>query len=180
MDLQSYESHLSTDHLRYTFISKGPRGEIQKVVKFRLFQTQPVVVYNVAFGDANKSEIGFDEDVISDNGDRDKVLQTVANIVILFCRRHPQVYVAAKGSSAARNRLYQMMISKRLAEIEDRCEIFGILGSDTVPFRKNINYAGFLIRKKGFFWIEKKETSDEIKHYTIKKISIKNDSQEKA
>ena len=148
MDLQSYEPHLTRDHLCYTFHSKGPRGEIQKVVKFRLAQTQPMVVYNVAFGDANKSEIGFDVDVTSDNGDRDKVLRTVANIIILFCRRHPQVYVVAKGSSASRNRLYQIMISTRLAEIEDHCEIFGILESDTVVFRKNINYEGFLFKEK--------------------------------
>ena len=148
MDLQSYEPHLSRDHLCYTFISKGVRGEIQKVVKFRLIQTRPMVVYNVAFGDFNKSEIGFNENVISNNGDADKVLQTVARIVMLFCRRHPQVYVMAKGSSAARNRLYQMMISNRLAEIEDRCEILGILGPDTVAFRKNINYEGFLVREK--------------------------------
>lgn len=148
MDLQSYEPHLTRDHLCYTFTSKGSRGEIQKLVKFKLLQTQPVVVYNVAFGDVSKSEIGFDEDVISNNGDRDKVLRTVASIVILFCRRHPQVYVAAKGRSASRNRLYQMMISNRLAEIEGRYEIFGTLGSDTVAFRKNINYDGFLVKEK--------------------------------
>ncbi|AYB33323.1 DUF6934 family protein [Chryseolinea soli] len=148
MDLKSYESHLTSNHLCYTFTSKGPRGEIQKVVKFKLIHTQPIVVYNLAFGDANDSELGFDEDVISDNGDRVKVLQTVANIAILFCRRYPQVYVMAKGRSAARNRLYQMMISNRLAEIEDRCEIFGILGSAALAFRKNVNYEGFLVKEK--------------------------------
>lgn len=148
MDLKSYEPHLTSDHLCYTFSSKGPRGEIQKVVKFRLFQTQPVVVYNVSLGDVNKNEIGFDEDVISDNGDRDKVLRTVANIVALFCHRHPRAYVVARGSSAARNRLYQIMISNRLAEIEDRYEILGILGSEIVACQKNINYEGFLVREK--------------------------------
>jgi len=148
MNLESYEPHLTSNHLCYTFNSHGPRGEIQKVVTFRLFQTQPVVVYNVTLGDVNKSEIGFDEDAISDNGDRDKVLQTVANIVALFCRRHPQAYVVAKGNSAARNRLYQIMISNRLAEIEDSYEILGILGPDAVAFQKNINYEGFLVRLK--------------------------------
>ena len=148
MDLQSYEPHLTLSHLCYTFNSVGPRGEIQKLVTFRLAQTQPMVVYNVAFGDVTKREIGFDEDVISDNGDRDKVLQTVASIIVLFCRRHPQAYVVARGRSPARNRLYQMMISNRLAEIEDRCEIFGILGSVAFAFKKNINYDGFLVKVK--------------------------------
>lgn len=107
-----------------------------------------MVVYNVAFGDVNKSEIGFNEDVVSNNGDRDKILRTVAGVVALFCRRHPQAYVSARESSASRNRLYQMMISNRLVEIEEGYEIFGTLGSDIVVFRKNINYDGFLVKRK--------------------------------
>lgn len=148
MDLQVYESRLSNNHLCYTFWSKGPRGEILKMVRFKLIQTQPWVVYNVAFGDFDESTGKLNDDVISDNRDKNKVLRTVAKIIALFCSRHPQVCVAAEGSSAARNRLYQMMISNRLEEINERWEIFGILGNEVVTFRKNINYDGFLVKKK--------------------------------
>ena len=80
---------------------------------------------------------------------RNKVLLTVATIIMRFCTRYPQVYVFARGNSAARNRLYQMMISNRLDEIQKHCKIYGILGSETVAFQKNVNYNAFLMKALG-------------------------------
>ncbi len=45
--------------------------------------------------------------------------------------------------------LYRMMISKQLDEIQRRCEIYGILGSKTVAFQKNVNYPAFAVKTLG-------------------------------
>jgi hypothetical protein len=103
-------------------------------------------VFNVTLGDV-KSETGeVDTLVISDNGDRDKILRTVAESITLFCRRYPQVYVLVSGNSPARNRLYRMIISNRIDEIRQYCEIYGMIGLRGYPFRADQNYNGFLAK----------------------------------
>ena len=146
MESQFYESYPGRARFSYRFYSNGLRGRILKEVKFILVQMQPEVMYNASFGDVDENTGEVDTYVVSDNGDRNKVLLTVARIMLRFCCRYPQVYVLAKGNSPARNRLYQMMISNRLYEIQKRCEIYGLLGTESVSFQKNVNYDAFLMK----------------------------------
>ncbi|SHH63751.1 hypothetical protein SAMN04488109_4759 [Chryseolinea serpens] len=149
MESQVYECYPGQERFSYMFYSHGPRGRILKKVNFILGKMQSAVVYNVSFGDVNGHTGKMDTDVVSDNADKNKVLLTVARIIMRFCRRYPQAYVFAQGSSAARNRLYQMMISSRLDEIQKQCKIYGILGSEIVAFQKNVNYDAFLMKAIG-------------------------------
>lgn len=149
MESKCYESYRGQTRFSYRFYSCGSRGRILKQVDFTLFQMQPIVAYNVSFGDVDENTGEIDTGVVSNNADRDQVLLTVATIITRFCRRNPQVYVVARGNSPARNRLYRMMISKRLDEIQKRCEIYGILGSKTVAFQKNVNYTAFAVKTLG-------------------------------
>lgn len=53
------------------------------------------------------------------------------------------IYV--EGSTAERTRLYRIIISRELSEIEKIFTIYGLLGSDTEIFKKNQNYNAFVI-----------------------------------
>ncbi|SHG56819.1 hypothetical protein SAMN04488109_0865 [Chryseolinea serpens] len=145
MDLPYYSLRSARSRLWCTFYSEGPRGRILKAIRFVMVQASPAV-FNVTLGDV-KIEFGeVDTLVVSNNGDRDKILRTVAESIILFCRRYPQAYVLVSGNSPVRNRLYRMIISNRINEIRQYCEIYGMIGLRGYPFRESQNYNGFLVK----------------------------------
>ena len=82
MNLDRY-TLFTKDFLDYEFYSEGPRGRIKKVVSYRKISNDPIT-YNLAFGDKNKDGVVSDT-VISNNQDRDTILNTVASTVNAFC-----------------------------------------------------------------------------------------------
>ncbi|SEL97930.1 DUF6934 family protein [Parapedobacter koreensis] len=133
----------------YEFYSEGPKGVIKKIIRYSLIEERPYKIYNLGFGDWDEKHQDVDDLVNSNNDDRQKVLGTVADTVIDFLNNHPHAAVFAKGSTAARTRLYQMNI---LAYWEEITEAFylvqGYLNEDWQPFEKGINFEAFIIRKK--------------------------------
>src|SRR5262245_19053590 len=67
-------------------------------------------VYNLVFGDAVGSE-GIEDYSISNNGDRDKILVTLINIIDRYTSRFPERWIYFKGNTEAKSRLYRMAIS---------------------------------------------------------------------
>ena len=80
--------------------------------------------------------------------DRDVVLATVANTINDFSDRYGNQFIYAKGSTPARTRLYQMGISNLKDDISTDFDIYGIIGGVAHPFKKNVNYEGFLVKRK--------------------------------
>jgi hypothetical protein len=76
----------------------------------------------------------FDALSVTNNGDAEKVLSTVAAIVIDF--------------TLARTRRYQIGINKFLDEIEEIFNVYGRVGETWTPFKKNINYNAFFVTRK--------------------------------
>ena len=139
----------SDDFLEYEFISVGPKGRIPKIIQFKI--TNNPNVYNLAFG--NKNENGdLDDLATNNNNDRNKILTTVVLSVYLFTSEYPTKWVFFSGSTPDRTRLYRMAIALNFEELSFDFEIYGILrGVDsyvTVPFQKEVNYYGFLIKRK--------------------------------
>jgi hypothetical protein len=106
-------------------------------------------VYNIAFGNVNANN-ALDEDTISDNGDRNKVLATVAQAVERYSRRYPSRWIYFSGSTYARTRLYRMAISLNLEELTKNFDIFAEVNGqeEFVPFSKNMIVEGFLVRRR--------------------------------
>ena len=150
MHLDRYVFKVSPDYFEYEFYSQGPKGRIKKIVRFDPFETddgQPII--NLAFGDWNEQTRSIDDGIATNNEDADKVLATVAHIVLDFTNRFPEAVIYAAGSTAARTRKYQMGISKYYTDICSLFHVFGITEfNNTQVFIKNINYTGFLIRRK--------------------------------
>lgn len=142
-DRYSYSS--SSTFFDYEFESIGVKGIIKKVARFSEIGTN---VYNFGFGDLNEITGEITDTVVSNNGDDDKILLTVAHIIYLFTSVYPNAAVVIRGTSASRTRRYQMGINKYWVQIDPIFEVFGLKDNKWAPFRKGVNYAAFLGRRK--------------------------------
>ncbi len=130
----------------FEFISIGSKGEISKLAQYS--QTQKKNIYNLGFGDKNLETGNLDDKVISNNGDSQKVLATVAETVYTFTEQYPDIGIFATGSTSARTRLYRIGITNNLTEILQDFELYGLRVGKWEEFRKGIDYEAFLVRRK--------------------------------
>lgn len=147
MDLERYEIESSIGSKYFEFISNGINGNIVKVVKYVPFPNQ-IEIFNLGFGDKNIETGELDDLVVSNNGDTDKVLATVAMTIYDFFEEHPYATVYLKGSTGSRTRLYQISINKFIEQITIDFDVYGELEDQFERFKKNVSYNGFLIQKR--------------------------------
>ncbi len=69
---------ISEDLMETLFISKGPKGEIEKIIQF--IETGSPGLYNLSFGNL-LPDGKVDDFSKTDNMDRDKILATIADVV---------------------------------------------------------------------------------------------------
>jgi hypothetical protein len=143
---QQYELETAESFMSYEFISKGPKGDIVKLVKYTEINDKGF--YNLGFGDKIKNEDDYNDTVISDNQDSVRVLATVAATIYLFTTNFPDANIYAEGSNAARTRLYRIGISNNLDEIEQDYLVLGYCKDKWELFKTNRDYSAFLIRRK--------------------------------
>lgn len=149
MDLERYTYFTYNDYYDYEFYSEGPKGRIRKVVMFTKIPDIDLTIYNLAFGDQNLCTEKIDDSVISNNQDRNKVLATVANTVVEFCKQHGNHFIYAIGSTNSRTRLYQMGIAGLWNEINRDFEVYGMKNNIWIPFQPNsVIYEAFLLKRK--------------------------------
>jgi hypothetical protein len=148
MEWERYELEKSSDGLAYEFNSNGPKGRIRKAIWFQRVPELGRNVYNLAFGDYDPITDRIDDKVVSNNGDREVVLHTVADAVVVFLERMPLAIVQIKGSSISRIRLYQIGIAFFWHEIKDRYEVLGKNNELWQQFKRGINYEEFVVFKK--------------------------------
>lgn len=122
MTLDKYPILFDRDQTTYGFDSDGPKGLIPKLVSFTAIGMN---IYNLSFGDVSEETGEMDDVVRSNNGDRNKVLATIAMTIFDFMSRHPGAHIFIEGNTPARTRLYQMAISYGYFDI---APIFGIRG----------------------------------------------------
>lgn len=146
MKKDRYEIKADTSLFVFEFVSKGPKGEIVKLVQYS--ETNFVGIYNLGFGDKNERTSDADDHVITNNGDSQKVLATVATTVYAFLDKHPKAWIYATGSNNIRTRLYRIGITNNLAEITRDFEVFGLANNAWYPFEKGVEYEAFLLKKK--------------------------------
>jgi hypothetical protein len=130
----------------FEFISEGKRGEIKKVVRYS--ETNLKGMYNLGFGDYDEGTGLINDKIVTDNGDSEKVLATVAATVWAFIESYPKAYIILIGSTPARTRLYRMGIAKYLDKISEDFEVQGLQNSSWKKFVPNGNYTAFLIKRK--------------------------------
>lgn len=115
---------VSTNATVFEFTSKGPKGEIKKIIQFT--ETARNNIFNLSFG--NIQEDGsLDDSTTNDNKDRDKILATVAAAVYDFTKNYPKAYVFFTGSSHERTRLYRMAITINFSELIATLKVWGLI-----------------------------------------------------
>lgn len=144
MKLPKYPVTISTDYHTYVFFSEGPRGKIAKAV---IYSQTDGNLFNLAFGDWNEELQDLDDFSRSNNGDRDKILSTVAFTVLDFIKVFPDARIYIEGSTPARTRLYQIGIAANLLEINENFKVYGLFNDNWELFRKDKPYNSFLITK---------------------------------
>ncbi len=147
MNLEKYELKSSPDLVYFEFTSEGTQGNIEKVVIYNKLIDQILPIYNLGFGDKNIQTGELSDTVKSNNGDRDKVLATVASTIYQFTERYPNAWVLMQGSNAVRTRLYQIGINLYYDEVVTQFTILGFKNDEWITFKKNTNYDGFLLQK---------------------------------
>jgi hypothetical protein len=104
-------------------------------------------VYNLALGDVDEDN-EINDHIITDNGDRNKVLATVAAIVEVYTRRFPDRWVFFKGSTAERMRLYRMAVGINIEELSLLYEIRVYVNGELGAFKKDSGIEAFVIKRK--------------------------------
>lgn len=146
MNLTTYPISASETLMTFEFISTGPKGKISKKIYFQ--PTHFEGVFNLAFGDKEDDTDDLNDETVSNNGDKEIILATIAHTVLIFTNFYPDAWIYATGSTKARTRLYRMGLNKILDEIANDYELFGELEDQWIPFKKNTEFQGFLIRRK--------------------------------
>ncbi|HZE84579.1 MAG TPA: hypothetical protein VE035_09730 [Puia sp.] len=139
------EIKITDDFGIFDFMSVGKKGYIPKRIEFTITEIQDIA--NLAFGDIDENN-EIDDYSITDNGDRNKVLATVAYAAEIYLNKYPERWIYFKGSTQERTRLYRMAIGLNLDELTLKFDIYAEQANGIIPFRKNIEVKGLLIRKK--------------------------------
>lgn len=145
MDQPKYEFTKSNE-LYFDFFSVGKKGVVYKRVRFH--EISNYGFYNMGLCDVDPETGEENYNSITDNGDRDTVLATVAEICETFFNLYPLHTIYFKGTTDSRTRLYQMAINHYFYELDEKFDILGELGDKMTRFKKNTNYKSFLILKK--------------------------------
>jgi hypothetical protein len=146
MNLEKYELKSGEELQVFEFVSVGLQGKIVKLVQYT--PTNYKDLYNLGFGDKHADTEEIDDNIVSNNGDSEKVLATVIATLYAFTDKHKEARVYATGSTKSRTRLYRMGISKYLEEVQKDFEVYGETENAWEEFSKNIEYLGFLVKRK--------------------------------
>lgn len=129
----------------FEFFSIGQRGIILKRIAF--IPTTNDRVYNLSFDDVNLNG-EMSSYAISDNGDRNKILATVAYAVDIYLEKYPDRYIFFTGSTDGRTRLYRMAVALNYDELSMKFDIYCQTNVGIIPFQKNIPTTGILVKRK--------------------------------
>jgi hypothetical protein len=139
------ELKLTDDFSVIEFTSIGKNGAIPKRIAFT--STELENVYNLAFGDIDvNGEI--DDITISDNGDRNKILATVVNVVDDYTKKYPERWIVFSGSTKERTRLYRIAVGINLEELSRKFEIYAFIHEELKLFTKDMEISAFVIKRK--------------------------------
>ena len=121
MSQERYSVLIDADSETYEFVSIGNRGATRKRVTFRLVQSPNI--YNLGFGDIDLMTDEIDDLSVTNNGDSQKVLITVANTVLDFTYKCPDAFVFANQEAEHRlivSNYLEMTYSAELDKYKNR------------------------------------------------------------
>lgn len=146
MKQKHYKYIRDEDCLWFEFDSVSEHKTVKKVVSYTPFQDNPEL-FNLALADAFPDG-SFSDKSVTNNDDMEKVMATVIQTLLRFFEKYPTKMIYVEGSTVERTRLYRIIISRELTEIEEIFAIYGISSSKAEQFQKNQHYEAFVIALK--------------------------------
>jgi hypothetical protein len=143
MDKPFYEFTILDDAFRFEFTSIG-KNKIEKVVIFQ--KTNLKSYYNLVLSDLLPDGTIY-VFAVSNNGDLEKIIATVGQTIIAFLAYNPDAYVAFSGSTPARTRMYNIILTKEFSNL-GKYNLVGLRNLELVPFETNQIYEAFVISIK--------------------------------
>ena len=141
------ELNVTDDLSIFDFTSIGKRGNIHKRIVF--MPTERPDIYNLAFGHVGTDDHKTNDNSVSNNGDRNKILATVAFVVEAYTKRYPDRWVFFRGNTKEKTRLYRMAIGLNYNELSRKFDIYVHVGGDIVPFANDLEIVAFFVKRKG-------------------------------
>ena len=134
----------------YVFYSTGPKGRIRKLINYELLEEgfEGMERFNLCLSDWDYDRQTASDLIVSNNGDRDKVLATIAYTIIDFTRKEKKRVIVIEGSTPSRTRLYQMAINANYDEVSSLFFIQGRIAGEWETFSTCKNYGAFSIIRK--------------------------------
>jgi hypothetical protein len=145
MEEKYYQFERPISEIRYNFKSISNEKEVSKRVIFTTSDYQNF--YNLALVDV------FEDGSVSDitetrNKDMVTVLATVIKIVEEFLSQYPETFIVFQGSDERRQRLYRLIISREMSNIQKKFIVLGGFdGFQPEIFKLNQQYDYFIISK---------------------------------
>jgi len=136
---------IADDFKIFEFNSIGNKGTISKQVMFTPTEIPGIV--NLCFGDIDEKG-QLSDYIISNNGDRNKILATIVYIAEIFLNKYPDYWIYLKGSTEERMRLYRMAVGINLEELSSKFDIYAEQINGFVHFQKNIETRALLVKRK--------------------------------
>lgn len=146
MNQPFYPFTIQNEANRFKFESVGKKT-IQKIVLFSA--TSEPNLFQLSLADI-LSDGSFDFLNVSNNGDFEKVMATVAQTILIFFDQNPEAILAFTGSTPERTRLYRIILVRELAQLTNRFVVKGLTDSGLEAFESNHDYIGFVIYKKEY------------------------------
>jgi hypothetical protein len=145
MNYKPYTLLANKENTRFQFQSIGKRGIFEKVILFNQISDD---IYNLALLDYNPNSQQYDHLSVTDNGDMPEILTTVVKAITEFLNEYQGKEIYFEGSTPSRTRLYQIAINKiYILDYQDLI-IKGLKNEEWYQFEPNVNFEGFLIKKK--------------------------------
>lgn len=147
MNYPRYEYSTEEDVLVFQFSSIGIKGKVTKIVQYSEMTIKGY--FNLGFGDLNVKTREVNDEIVTNNGDGQKVLATVVSTLYAFTGKYPEAYVYATGSNEVRTRLYRMGITNNLIELKKDFHVYGLRNDGEFEmFVVGEDYLGFLVTRK--------------------------------
>lgn len=127
----------------FEFSSVSEQKTVKKVIVYSPFQENSDI-FNLGLVDALPDR-SYSDKSVTNNEDMGKVIATVIRTLLRFFEKHPAKIVYIEGSTVERTRLYRIIISRELSEIENTFAVYGVLDSVPELFQKNKSYNAFII-----------------------------------
>lgn len=110
--------------LRYTFVSRGPKGAILKVVEFTPLSEKNIL--NLGFGDMLPDGT-INDTANTNNNDIVKVLATVIEIVNSLTLENPDLKIFFVGNTLTRTSLYRRILKMYYSDFNEHFVITAVV-----------------------------------------------------